>query len=60
MPVAKKGAVEQVVPLPQQVPVYITYLTAAPDEGRIVFRDDLYGRDRAQMAEIGRQGRGSR
>ena len=60
MPLAKKGAVEQVVPLAQPVPVYITYLTAAPEEGRIVFRDDLYNRDGAQMAEVGRDTRGSR
>ena len=60
MPLAKKGAVEQVVPLAQPVPVYITYLTAAPEEGRIVFRNDLYNRDGAQMAEVGRDRRGSR
>ena len=60
MPLAKKGAVEQVVPLAQSVPVYITYLTAAPEEGRIVFRDDLYNRDGPQMAEVGRDRRGSR
>ena len=60
MPAPKKGAVEQVVPLKQPVPVYITYLTAAPDAGRIVFRDDLYNRDGAQLAEVGRDRRGSR
>ena len=60
MPVAKKGAVEQVVPLEQPVPIYITYLTAAPDEGRIVFRDDLYNRDGAQMAATDKSNRGSR
>ncbi|WP_195908686.1 L,D-transpeptidase family protein [Novosphingobium sp. Gsoil 351] len=60
MPQAKKGGVEQVVPLEQPVPVYITYLTAAPDDGRIVFRDDLYGRDAPQMAELGRDARRSR
>ena len=60
MPVAKKGGVEQVVPLAQPVPVYITYLTAAPSDGRIVFRDDLYNRDGAQLAEVGRDTRGSR
>ncbi|MDP3677257.1 MAG: L,D-transpeptidase family protein [Novosphingobium sp.] len=60
MPAPKKGAVEQVVPLEQPVPVYITYLTAAPDEGRIVFRDDLYNRDGAQMLALSRAGRGSR
>ena len=60
MPVPKKGAVEQVVPLGQPVPLYITYLTAAPEDGRIVFRDDLYNRDGPQMAEVGRDLRGSR
>ena len=60
MPLAKKGAVEQVVPLAQPVPLYITYLTAAPEDGRIVFRDDLYNRDRAQIADVGRDTRGSR
>jgi murein L,D-transpeptidase YcbB/YkuD len=60
MPAAKKGAAEQVVPLDQPVPVYITYLTAAPDDGRIVFRDDLYDRDGAQMAALGRDLRGAR
>ena len=60
MPVAAKGAVEQVVPLPQPVPIYITYLTAAPEGDRIVFRDDLYGRDGPQMAALARAGRNSR
>ena len=60
MPAPKKGGVEQVVPLKQPVPVYITYLTAAPSDGRIVFREDLYNRDGAQMAEVGRDRRGSR
>lgn len=60
MPASKKGAVEQVVPLEQPVPVYITYLTAAPDEGRIVFREDLYNRDGPQMLALSRAGRSSR
>jgi len=61
MPAAKKGIAEQVVPLPQPVPVYITYLTAAPtDDGHIVFRDDLYGRDLPQMAALARAGRRAR
>ena len=60
MPVAKKGAVEQVVPLAQPVPVYITYLTAAPADGRIVFRDDLYNRDWGQFAVTDKTNRGSR
>ncbi|MCA1661812.1 MAG: L,D-transpeptidase family protein [Novosphingobium sp.] len=57
MPAPRKGAVEQVVPLEQPVPIYITYLTAAPEGERIVFRDDLYGRDRPQMAALARAGR---
>ena len=60
MPAPKKGAVEQVVPLERPVPIYITYLTAAPENGRIVFRDDLYNRDRAQMAVLAGKGRRSR
>ena len=60
MPVAKKGAVEQVVPLEQRVPIYITYLTAAPVDGRIVFRDDLYNRDSSQLAVLQSAGRESR
>lgn len=44
---------EQRVDLPAPVPVYITYLTAAPEAGRIVFRKDPYSRDSAQMARLG-------
>ena len=42
---APAGAAEHVVPLPEPVPVYITYLTAAPEGERVVFRQDVYGRD---------------
>ena len=52
MPAARKGAVEQVVPLAQPVPLYVTYLTAAPVDGRIVFRDDNYNRDAPQLAVL--------
>lgn len=38
---------EHYVPLPQPVPVYITYLTAAPEGERVVFRRDVYNRDSA-------------
>jgi murein L,D-transpeptidase YcbB/YkuD len=39
---------EQKLDLPTLVPVYITYLTAAPDAtGTIAFRSDVYGRDNA-------------
>ncbi len=39
---------EQYVQLPEPVPVYITYLTAAPEGERVVFRQDVYGRDGAR------------
>lgn len=32
-------------PLPRPVPVYLTYLTAAPESGTIAYMDDVYGRD---------------
>ena len=38
-------APEQRVDLPVPVPVYITYLTAMPDKGRVAFRNDVYARD---------------
>jgi L,D-transpeptidase YcbB len=40
------------VDLPEPVPVYITYFTAAPSDRGIVFRDDAYGRDRPSLAEF--------
>jgi murein L,D-transpeptidase YcbB/YkuD len=46
----KTKAPEQQVHLPKPVPVYITYLTAAPENGRIAFRDDIYGRDGVRLA----------
>jgi L,D-transpeptidase YcbB len=36
---------EQNVLLPTPVPIYLTYLTAHVNEGRLSFVDDLYGRD---------------
>ena len=58
--VPSRGAVEQTVALDQPVPVYITYLTAAPDKGRIVFREDTYDRDQTQLAVLRRADRTSR
>jgi murein L,D-transpeptidase YcbB/YkuD len=45
-------APEQRLPLPAPVPIYITYFTAAPGESGIVFRDDVYGRDRPALARL--------
>lgn len=50
---ARSEAPEQQVPLPEPVPVYITYLTAAPEGERIAFRPDVYNRDGTRMAGLG-------
>jgi murein L,D-transpeptidase YcbB/YkuD len=50
-----KGAgTEEEVPLAKPVPVYITYLTAAPqqDGSSIAFFDDVYKRDATRMAAL--------
>jgi len=46
---------EEMVPLKNPVPVYITYLTAMPgiDGSQISYFDDVYGRDAKRLAEIG-------
>lgn len=36
---------EQAVPLPVQVPVYLTYLTPVATKAGVAFRKDVYGRD---------------
>jgi murein L,D-transpeptidase YcbB/YkuD len=43
---------EQRVDLSEPVPVIITYLTAAPEDGRIAYRPDPYNRDAVQMARL--------
>jgi len=43
--VATSKKPEQKVSVPVPVPVYVTYLTAAPENGQIAFRDDIYNRD---------------
>jgi len=42
---------EQNMLLPTPVPIYVTYLTAQVDNGRISFVDDIYGRD-TQVAAL--------
>jgi len=49
---ARVREVEQVVPLPEMVPVYITYLTAMPQGDTIAFHGDVYGRDGTQLAAV--------
>jgi murein L,D-transpeptidase YcbB/YkuD len=36
---------ELTVPFPQGVPIYVTYLTAVPDTGKIAYYKDVYGWD---------------
>ena len=43
---------EQTVTMSKPVPIYITYLTSAVEDGRLVQRKDIYGRDKAQSAEL--------
>jgi len=50
LPTAPSGSQEYNVPLPRPVPVFITYLTVAPTQGGLAFRDDVYGRDRLSGA----------
>lgn len=39
-------APEEHIALPRAVPVYVTYLTAQPVDGRLAMLPDIYGRDR--------------
>ena len=52
--VAHSDAPELRVDLPEPVPVYVTYLTVAPGENGLVFRDDSYGLDRQVLASLSR------
>lgn len=42
---APSSAPEQAVALPNQVPVYLTYITAVATDRGVAFREDVYGRD---------------
>ena len=55
VPKGKDPKIEQEVDLPQPVPVYMTYLTAAPTADGVVFRADPYGRDAHLMERYGSQ-----
>jgi L,D-transpeptidase YcbB len=50
-------APEQHLALPELVPVYITYLTAMPENGRIAFRSDVYARDARGDTRLARNDR---
>jgi L,D-transpeptidase YcbB len=51
----ESAGTEEMVPLGNPVPVYITYLTAMPsaDGSQIAYSDDVYGRDAARLAQLG-------
>ena len=51
-PRAQRNGAEQRVDLPEPVPVYITYLTAAPEPQGVALRPDVYNRDPAQLAAL--------
>jgi murein L,D-transpeptidase YcbB/YkuD len=47
------GTSEVDIPFPTQIPVHITYQTAFVDDaGKLVFRDDIYGRDTRVIAAL--------
>ena len=51
-PVVKEDVPEQVVNLPQAVPVYVTYLTARVEDGRVAVAADVYGLDGAAAQRL--------
>ena len=53
-PRASGTAPEQQLNLPEPVPVYITYLTVAPEPQGVALRTDVYNRDPAQLAALSR------
>ena len=57
MPSTNSPAPEQRVNLPRPIPVYVTYLTAAPSEQGITFSEDTYRRDGPLLARL--RGRGA-
>ena len=42
-------------PLPEPIPVYMTYLTVQPTANGVRFLDDYYGRDAKLMERYGAQ-----
>lgn len=53
---------EQHVKLPQSVPIYLTYLTAQPEGGKLTYLTDFYGLDKAAIksAALGASPTGTR
>ena len=55
IPQGSNPKVEQDVPLPEPIPVYMTYLTVQPTANGVRFLDDYYGRDAKLMERYGTQ-----
>ena len=55
IPQGSNPKVEQDVPLPEPIPVYMTYLTVQPTANGVRFLDDYYGRDAALLQRYGTQ-----
>ena len=55
VPQGSNPKIEEEVNLPQQVPVYMTYLTAQPTANGVQFMQDHYGRDAHLMERYGTQ-----
>jgi murein L,D-transpeptidase YcbB/YkuD len=51
-PVAPNGDAEIQVPLPQGVPIYLTYVTAQVRDGKITWLDDPYGLDKPKKLQV--------
>ena len=51
-PAAASSAPEQAVALPRGVPIYLTYLTWRPEDGKLAEVSDVYGLDRAYVRSV--------
>jgi murein L,D-transpeptidase YcbB/YkuD len=51
-PAAPNGDAEIQVPLPQGVPIYLTYVTAQVRDGKIAYLDDPYGLDKPKKVQV--------
>jgi murein L,D-transpeptidase YcbB/YkuD len=50
------GTPEQHALLPSPTPIYVTYLTAQVQDGRLAFVDDIYGRDAQRFGQVASAG----
>lgn len=55
IPKGRDPKIEEEVDLPQQIPVYMTYLTVQPTADGVQFLEDHYGRDAHLMERYGAQ-----